>query len=252
MSISGLNSISFLRRKRTRSEKLGKQKDSKFPDKYDLSRKELTSLLKRNIVELVYNTGEFEGENPTLSQVKGVIKFNRADNLSEDDVIAIVNLEKGFELLLDDIEEPLLETSKRMNRTVLTEDAFFPGEILTGGVRIIGEKVSPRLTEVEVKDRYEKIMKLEITTTEKALRLFLFILKDDVFFNENIRTAVLTANKVMLDNGKGLLSIPTSLSKQFEELFWSYYDNGSDDEKQNVLNFMYSNCIFGIEEKIGV
>ena len=40
---------------------MNEEKRPKFPDKYHLSRKESVYLLKKNIVELVYNAGKFEG-----------------------------------------------------------------------------------------------------------------------------------------------------------------------------------------------
>lgn len=59
-------------------------------------------------------------------------------------------------MLLNDVQEPLLETSKRINRIVAAEDALFPGEIRTGGVEVStiqGRYVPPMLTE----DGFESI-----------------------------------------------------------------------------------------------
>ena len=42
---------------------MNEEKRPNFPDKYHLSRKESVYLLKKNIVELVYNAGKFEGLN---------------------------------------------------------------------------------------------------------------------------------------------------------------------------------------------
>lgn len=97
---------------------MNEEKRPKFPDKYHLSRKESVYLLKKNIVELVYNAGEFEGLNTTLLQTEEIIKYNRADNVAVDAVLTVVILKRGFELLLNDVQEPLLETSKRINRIV--------------------------------------------------------------------------------------------------------------------------------------
>ena len=157
---------------------MNEEKRHNFPDKYHLSRKESVYLLKKNIVELVYNAGKFEGLNTTLLQTEEIIKYNRANNVAVDDVLTIVNLKRGFEMLLNDVQEPLLETSKRINRIVAAEDALFPGEIRTGGVEVStiqGRYVPPMLTETEIKDQYDEIMNQDISETEKALRLFLFI-----------------------------------------------------------------------------
>ena len=213
---------------------MNEEKRPNFPDKYHLSRKESVYLLKKNIVELVYNAGKFEGLNTTLLQTEEIIKYNRANNVAVDDVLTVVNLKRGFELLLNDVQEPLLETSKRINRIVAAEDALFPGEIRTGGVEVStiqGRYVPALLTEDDVKNQYDKIMNQEISDTEKALRLFLFISKNQIFWDDNKRTALLTANQIMFSQGLGLLSVPESVFAKFNELLSMYYNsNQSSDE----------------------
>ncbi|MFB5491753.1 Fic family protein [Enterococcus faecalis] len=228
---------------------MNEEKQPKFPDKYHLSRKESVYLLKKNIVELVYNAGKFEGLNTTLLQTEEIIKYNRANNVAVDDVLTVVNLKRGFEMLLNDIQEPLIETSKRINRIVAAEDALFPGEIRTGGVEVStiqGRYVPPMLTEDEVKNQYDQIINQEMSETEKALRLFLFISKNQIFWDGNKITALLTANKIMFDWDLGLLSIPETVFETFNELLSTYYNREEDIHVEKILDFMYSDCIFVI------
>lgn len=63
------------------------------------------------------------------------------------------------------------------------------------------------LTEDEVQNQYDEIMNRDISETEKALRLFLFISKNQIFWDGNKITALLTTNKIMFDWDLGLLSI---------------------------------------------
>lgn len=228
---------------------MNEEKQPNFPDKYHLSRKESVYLLKKNIVELVYNAGKFEGLNTTLLQTEEIIKYNRANNVTVDDVLTVVNLKRGFELLLNDVQEPLIETSKRINRIVAAEDALFPGEIRSGGVEVStiqGRYVPPILTEDEVKNQYHKIMSQEISETEKALHLFLFISKNQIFWDGNKRTALLTANKIMFSKGLGLLSIPENMFMKFNELLSKYCNNNLFVDESNIISFLYEQCIFGI------
>ena len=62
-----------------------------FSDKYNLSRKESVYLLKKNIVELVYKAGKFEGLNSTILQKEENIKHNRANNVAVDDALNVFN-----------------------------------------------------------------------------------------------------------------------------------------------------------------
>ncbi|MFC0739912.1 Fic family protein [Enterococcus faecalis] len=228
---------------------MNEEKRPNFPDKYHLSRKESVYLLKKNIVELVYNAGKFEGLDTTLLQTEEIIKYNRANNVAVDDVLTVVNLKRGFEMLLNDVQEPLLETSKRINRIVAAEDALFPDEIRTGGVEVStiqGRYVPPMLTEDEVEDQYDEILNQEISETEKALRLFLFISKNQIFWDGNKRTALLTANKIMFSQGLGLLSIPENLFAKFNELLSMYYNSNQSSNESKILSFMHEECIYGI------
>ncbi|MEQ7091048.1 Fic family protein [Enterococcus gallinarum] len=228
---------------------MNEEKRPTFPDKYHLSRKESVYLLKKNIVELVYNAGKFEGLNTTLLQTEEIIKYNRANNVAVDDVLTVVNLKRGFEMLLNDIQEPLIETSKRINRIVAAEDALFPGEIRNGGVEVStiqGRYVPPMLTEDEVNNQYGEIMNQEISETEKALRLFLFISKNQIFWDGNKITALLTANKIMFSKGLGLLSVPESVFAKFNELLSMYDNSNQSSDESKILSFMYEECIYGI------
>ncbi|EGP4716767.1 Fic family protein [Enterococcus gallinarum] len=228
---------------------MNEEKRPNFPDKYHLSRKESVYLLKKNIVELVYNAGKFEGLNTTLLQTEEIIKYNRANNVAVDDVLTVVNLKRGFEMLLNDVQEPLIETSKRINRIVAAEDALFPGEIRTGGVEVStiqGRYVPPMLTEDEIKNQYDEIMNQEISETEKALRLFLFIAKNQIFWDGNKRTALLTANKIMFSKGLGLLSIPETIFAKFNELLSMYYNSNQSSDDSKILSFIHEECIYGI------
>lgn len=228
---------------------MNEEKQPTIPDKYHLSRKESVYLLKKNIVELVYNAGKFEGLNTTLLQTEEIIKYNRANNVAVDDVLTVVNLKRGFEMLLNDVQESLVETSKRINRVVAAEDALFPGEIRTGGLEVStiqGRYVPPMLTDDEVKNQYDEILNQEMSETEKALRLFLFISKNQVFWDGNKRTALLTANKIMFRNGMGLLSVPESIFAKFNELLSMYYNSNQSSNESKILSFMHEECIYGI------
>ncbi|MDT2730614.1 Fic family protein, partial [Enterococcus gallinarum] len=137
----------------------------------------------------------------------------------------------------------------RINRVVAAEDALFPGEIRTGGVEVStiqGRYVPPMLTEDEVKNQYDEIMNQNISETEKALRLFLFISKNQIFWDGNKRTALLTANKIMFSQGLGLLSIPETIFVRFNELLSNYYNSSDIIHLYDITEFMYQNCIFGI------
>lgn len=219
-----------------------------YPDNYHLTEKESSYLLKKNIVELVYNAGKFEGLNTTLLQTEEIIKYNRANNVSVDDVLTIVNLKRGFDYLLQKKQEPLIESAKNINAIVAAEDALFPGEIRTGGVEVsteLGKYPPPLLTEEQVKKQFSTIIDGSDSGTLKAIQLFLFMAKNQIFWDGNKRTALITANKLMFDNQLGLLSIPSQFFVEFNSYLSNYYNNMPDAENE-MIRYIYTHCIFGI------
>lgn len=102
------------------------------------------------------------------------------------------------------------------------------------------------LTEDEVNNQYGEIMNQEISETEKALRLFLFIWKNQIFWDGNKRTALLTASKIMFSKGLGLLSIPEVEFAKFNELLSIYYNSNQSSDESKILSFMYEEYIYGI------
>ena len=151
-------------------------------------------------------------------------------------------------MLLNDVQEPLIETSKRINRIVAAEDALFLVKYEPGSRSLdySGRYVPPMLTEDEIKNQYDEIMNQDISETEKALRLFLFIAKNQIFWDGNKRTALLTANKIMFSQGLGLLSIPETKFVKFNELLSNYYNSNLLLDELTIISYMYEYCIFGI------
>lgn len=169
--------------------------------------------------------------------------------MAVDDILTVVNLKRGFELLLNDVQKLLLETSKQTNRIVAAEDALFPGEIRTGGVEVStiqARYVPPMLAEDDVKNQYNEVMNLDKSDTEKAVRLFILISKSQIFWDGNERTAWLIANKIMFSTGLGLLSIPENVFMKFNELLSKYCNSNLLVDESNIISFLYEQCIFGI------
>lgn len=219
-------------------------------DKYNLSKKEQSFLLKKNLVELVYNAGKFEGLNTTLLQTEEIIKHNRALDVNADDVVTILNLKKGYQLI--EIEGPLslLDFAKKANEIIAREDALIPGELQTGGVTVstmAGTYIPDILTTNQIEKEFNHLLTQEESKTKRGLSLFLFMTKNQVFWDENKRTAVVTVNKYFYENGLGIFTIPHKEFIEFNELLSHYYHSNEQKDYEAILTFMYQRCIFGID-----
>ena len=71
----------------------------------------------------------------------------------------------------------------------------------------------------------------------------LWLIRRQMFIDGNKRVAMLFANKIMIDNGCGIISIANELQKDFFKKLIKYYEtNNMDDLKL----WIYDNCIDGL------
>ena len=72
----------------------------------------------------------------------------------------------------------------------------------------------------------------------------LYEMRNQLFWNGNKRTSMIIANKIMIENGKGIITIKEENLLEFNQPLTKFY-NTNNDEK--IINFIYNNCIFGID-----
>ena len=77
-----------------------------------------------------------------------------------------------------------------------------------------------------------------------AIDVMLYIMRSQMFIDGNKRVAMLFANKYMIDNGCGIITIANDIQKTFYEKLIKFYESGdvSDLEK-----WLYDNAIDGID-----
>ena len=65
-----------------------------------------------------------------------------------------------------------------------------------------------------------------------------------MFIDGNKRVAMLFANKIMIYNGWGIITIAQNLQETFYEKLIKYYENG---KMLDLKEWIYNNCIDGLE-----
>lgn len=88
------------------------------------------------------------------------------------------------------------------------------------------------------------ILQEDTTATEKALNLFLWGTRGQLFWDGNKRTSLAAANKLLLQAGAGMLTIQEKNMEQFNALLVGYYDTG---EGETLKAFLYDHALQGIE-----
>lgn len=218
-------------------------------DKYNLTREQNVFIAKRNIVDYIWKSANLEGIGVTYPETQTIYDGGIVNGLTVDKIIAINNLKYAWQFILenDDIEydyKLLCHIHKLVaDKLVLEQDL---GKIRTTPVNIGGTNWKPVFPiESQIKEELEDfINQPEKTKTEIAIELMLYIMRKQMFIDGNKRVAMLFANKIMIDNGCGIITIAQNLQETFYEKLIKYYENG---KMLDLKEWIYNNCIDGLE-----
>ena len=84
----------------------------------------------------------------------------------------------------------------------------------------------------------------EENITKRSLVIMLYLMRTQAFWDGNKRTSMMVANKIMIENGCGVITIKEEYFKEFNSLLTEYYNT---NKMESLLEFLYNNCIFGME-----
>lgn len=127
----------------------------------------------------------------------------------------------------------------------LTRDALAWGTLRTGRVGISGTDYVPPIPNREECEReLAKILTADDTATAKALAVFAWGTRAQLFWDGNKRTSLIAANKILLMAGAGMLTVREQNIDGFNAQLLDYYNTG---EAGALLDYLYENAIQGIE-----
>lgn len=220
-------------------------------DKFKLTREENVFIAKRNIVDYIWKSANLEGIKVTYSQVQVIYDNGTLYGLKVDDIIAINNLKYAWNFILEN-EDINYDYNVLCYIHKLVADKLVPstvlGRIRTTPVNIGGTTWKPSFPiESKIKEELEEILNGEYESkTELAIVCMLYVMRKQMFIDGNKRVAMLFANKIMIDNGCGIISICQELQSLFYEKLIKYYETGEMDE---LKKWIYDNCIDGMNLK---
>lgn len=216
-----------------------------FKDKYSLTPEQNLFLAKKKWDENVYCGMRMENRAVTFPQTKTILEGVNVPNVHLDDIQAILNMRDSWRYLLQTISEPLsLDYICKLNEFIARNEALEWGKLRTGSVGISGtEYISPIPDKEKVITELENILNADTTTTDKALNVFTWGARSQLFWDGNKRTSLVAANKILISAGAGMLTIKESNMQQFNELLVDFYNTGNPDK---VKEFLYNNAIEGI------
>ena len=214
-------------------------------DKYKLTKEENVFLAKKVLVSSIYNSCKLEGLNVTFPQTQTILDGINVSELKLDDITCILNLRDAWREVLNNLELPLsLEYICLVNSYVSRNESLKWGVLRDGNVGISGCDYKPTIpVKEEVDLELAEILKIEIPTL-RAIKLMLYGMRKQLFWDGNKRTSMIIANKVMIENGSGIITIPPEHIMEFNQLLTEFYNTNIDTK---IIDFIYTNCIFGID-----
>lgn len=199
--------------------------------------------VRRHLADTVYKLAVLEGIATTYAATEAILEGGKINNMTLVDVQKIVNIKNAWEFILnrDTITAPLdLDIISKINRHI--EDGFYynAGKVRSIPVSIGGSTYKPPLPiESVIREEIADILSDKVDTEDKAIALMLYLMKRQVFIDGNKRTAVISANHLLVSKGFGLVSIPAEKTSEFKNLLIEYYE-GKDTG--DIVIFIKTHC----------
>lgn len=218
----------------------------KYQDKYKLTPQQSAFLAKKKRDETVYCGMRMENRAVTFPQTQTILNGVNVPNVQLDDIQAILNMRDVWRYLMSSMDIPLsVEYICKLNEFIARNEALEWGKLRTGSVGISGTDYLPPLpVYADVKRELAEILAKDTTATEKALDAFAWGARGQFFWDGNKRTSLTVANKILLMNGAGILTITDQHMEAFNVTLLNYYNTG---EAEELKNFLYENAIQGLD-----
>lgn len=214
-------------------------------DKYELTQEENIFLAKKMLVNNIYSNARIEGCNVTFPETETILNGVNVPNLKLDDIQCILNLRDAWKYVIETIEEEFdLDYICKINEFVARNESLQWGSLRTGKVLISGTDYVPDIPkEEDVNTKLNEILAIQNITT-RAIKYMLYGMRNQLFWDGNKRTSMISANKILIQNGKGILMVQDKYLKEFSQLLTQYYDT---NQSEKIEEFLYNHCIFGID-----
>ena len=180
-------------------------------NKYVVTRRENVRYAKEHLDDLIYNA----------------LYLSRYDDSDPLKIRAKENFNAAFDYILN---SPEVENDYHCLMEI--------HHILMDG---LDEGIKYSLPEEQIAELETMINQPAKANVEIAIDVMLYILDKRLFTDGDVRIAIMFANKIMVDNGCGIITVAPGLCDEFRTLYREYQDTRTDDFK----NWIYKYCVKG-------
>lgn len=192
-----------------------------------MKKSENKMMLKKLYSELVFGTVYIEGLNITFPQTQTILDGYMVEGLQLHDITTIINLRDAWSFMLRTLDEPLtLNYMNKVNDYVSRGESLEWGVLRTGNVGVSGTSFRPTIPNKEtVKRRIRKVV--TDPTKDNILRYYAEAIRSQYYWDGNKRTQMIIVNKLLVQQGYGLLYISEHNALEFNEQLSAYYNTGN-------------------------
>ena len=218
-------------------------------NKFKLTREQNVFVAKRNIVDYIWKSANLEGIDVTYTETQVIYDGGVVNGLTVNNIITINNLKYSWQFILENegIEydfKALCHLHKLTCDKLILDGNL--GRLRTTPVSIGGTSWKPQFpVESQIKEELEQLLNQpEKSKTEIAIEVMLWIMRRQMFIDGNKRVAMLFANKIMIDNGCGIITIAQENQQTFFKKLINYYESGDNTD---LKQWVYETSIDGID-----
>ena len=214
-------------------------------NKFHITKESNLLLTSNNLPLIIYNSARLEGINTTYPDTKTILEGINVPNLKLDEINCILNLRDAWNYTLSNIDEVVdLDYICKINSFVSRNESLEWGVLRTGKVGINGVDYIPEIPQKDIITKNIKEILKQGSITENALNLMLYLMRSQIFWDGNKRTSMIIANKILISNGCGIITIKEEDIREFNTLITEYYNTNN---KNKIIKFLYEKCTFGME-----
>lgn len=193
-------------------------------NKYVMTVSQNKTLIENRRYDYIYNNMILARYDVTEEQVRNPSLLKEGS----EEAIALRNFHAAYDYLL-------ANTHEDADYGVLLK----LHEILMNGLM---EDIKHSLSEEQIMELYEMINQPTKANTEIAIDVMIHILKKRLFADGDVRVALMFANKIMLDNGCGFITVKPYETGTFRELLKK---SNEEDQSPEFKEWIYKYCVKG-------
>lgn len=206
-----------------------------------MTKQQNIALARKYFDEEVYSAAKIDNVNITFPQAQTILQGVNIPGVTLRDLEKIINLRDAWKYILVHLDEKFnLSFICKINAFVARNYNLEWGVLRTGGVRISGVDYIPPVPEKDTVEAALQAIMGVAHPVDKAFDYFLYATRNQLFWDGNKRTSLICANKILIDNGEGILLVKDNDLLEFNKQLQHYYQTG---EIKEIKFFLHEKCL---------